>query len=207
MRITPLHDLIPGMFPSDIYKTTIIAKAESESGERFDIVLGLDKELAAQLKRHSLDESDDIIQKNTSDHRRFGEGSYETWYAKNRTPFALVETTSGTLAAFAWFGPKPLGRKSAKHLSEEQLIQDESTLDSGNWHTISYRSYFPFRGKRLMKDFINFVTNVYRGQHPDIKLWAIINIENAGSFALASSLGYKVAEKGSDETSVVMIKD
>lgn len=183
-----------------------VADAVADTGEKFKVVLGFDTDLVAKLKLLSLDESDVEIQKNTSDHKRFGNDSYEKWYAKDRTPFALVHS-SGALAAIVWFGPKPLGRKSVMHLSKEEQRVDESTLDAGDWHTLSYRSYPPFRGRRLMKDFVDFATAVYLTHFPNAKLWAIINATNAGSASLASKLGYKALEEKSDPESLVMIRE
>src|SRR5262245_1922191 len=99
-----------------IFESHTIGALESKTGIPFDVVIGLSRDLVEQLKVRSLDESDTELQQNTSDRKRFGGGSYEEWYAKERTPYALVDK-SGTLAAIAWYGPKPLGRKSLRYLS------------------------------------------------------------------------------------------
>ena len=106
--------------PIPIYTSARIGSMRSRDGETFTMYAGLEIDQVAQLRAYSLDETDEEIQKNTSDRQRFGEGSYEKWYAKGRVPFALVHDATGTLAAITWFGPKPLGRKSLKHLSEEE---------------------------------------------------------------------------------------
>ncbi len=193
-------------FPLPLYMSVAIAEAKSES-MTFSIFAGFDETIIAQLKEHSLDKSDEEIQKNTSDRKRFGEGSYEKWYAKNRTPFALVDK-AGILAAVVWFGPKPLGRKSMSFLTKEEQAQDERSLDSGDWHTLSYRSYMPYRGKGLMKDFVSYVTEIYLKNFPGAKLWGIVDGANASSVALAEKLGYELDEDASDYTmnKLVMIK-
>lgn len=160
---------------------------------------GLDEDLVAQLKKYSLNTSDGELQK-TSDLMRFGAGSYADWYAsKERTMFALVEEGSGTLAALAWFGPKPLGRKSMKHLSEEERARDERAMDSGAWHTIVYRSYPPFRGTGLMTSFLVYVMDVYLKCYPGSKLWAGIYADNPASIGFATKLGFKAVEEVSNK--------
>lgn len=195
-------------FPLPIYKTIKIGEAISKNEENFSIFVGLDKEIVAQLKTLSLDENDVELQKNTSDKKRFGLGSYEDWYRKGRTPFTLIHTATNTLAGIVWFGPKPLGRKSLKHLGNKELELDETLLDNDNWHTLGYRSYPNFRGKGLVKEFVIFSMNVYLKNVPHIKLWAGINTENIASEKLAEGLGFKSLEKLSDDNShyLVMVK-
>ncbi|MDP4114320.1 MAG: hypothetical protein Q8924_19655, partial [Bacillota bacterium] len=117
MEIIPLQEL---RLPIPLYATFHIGNAIGRDGDGFMVFSGLDKNLVSQLKKYSLDEGDKELQENTSDKKRFGEGSYEEWYAKNRVPFALVNAKTGTLAALAWFGPSPLGQKSLKYLSEKE---------------------------------------------------------------------------------------
>lgn len=159
------------------------------NGEEFSIQLGLDEGLVAQLKERSLDLSDTDIQNNTSDRARFGEGSYEEWYSKQRTPFVLVHQKTGALAALVWFGPKPLGRKSLKYLSTEEkkneLLQQEDT-----WHTLVYRSYSPHRGKGLMTTFVATCIEMYRALYPNAKLWVGLSGDNEASARLATKLGF-----------------
>ncbi len=176
--------------PLPIYTSVMLATAKNNDGEEFEIVAGLEKNSAEEIKRHALDESDTELQNNTSDRKRFGKGSYEKWYAKNRTIFGLIHKKTGALAAFVWFGPEPLGQ------------------ESGEWHTIGYRSYNPFRGKGLMKDFSKFAMKIYSASHPGIRYWAGINPENKASIAIASSLGLTVSEENStrETGSLVMIK-
>jgi RimJ/RimL family protein N-acetyltransferase len=190
-----------GMMPAlpiPIYSSVRIGSMRSRDGDMFTIYAGLELDQVAQLRAYSLDENDEEIQKNTSDRQRFGEGSYEKWYAKVRVPFALVHDSTGTLAAITWFGPKPLGRKSLKHLSAEERTQDERSLDAGDWHTIVYRAYGSYRGKGLMKAFVKFTMDAYRTVHPGSKIWAGIYAENPASRGLVEKLGFKMRADLSD---------
>lgn len=182
--------------PLPLYRSERTGSVNAKDGQEFSIVVGLDKNLVAQLKEKSLDKKDTELQNNTSDYRRFGTGSYEEWYAKERTPYALV-SEDGKLAALAWFGPKPLGRKSLRFLSEEELA-NERHQEKNEWHTIVYRSYDPFRGKGIMTPFVRFAMSDYRSRVPGIKLWAGIDSDNAASIGLAEKLGFKIAPEYSD---------
>lgn len=162
--------------PLPLYESVMIAEAEHEDGARFSIRVGLSEEEAAQLKQLSLDESDEPIQNLTSDRRRFGEGAYEAWYAKGRVPFALIDEESGRLAALLWFGREALGE------------------EPGDWHTIAYRSYPPFRGKGIMKPFTRYVFDLYAAYYPEAKFWAGIHADNVASIGLATALGFKKKE-------------
>lgn len=184
--------------PLPIYESVNIGTMHSRDGEEFTICAGLSRDVVDQLRRLSLDERDEEIQKNTSDRERFGTGSYEKWYGKDRTPFCLLGP-SGTLAALVWYGPKQLGRKSLKHLTQEERLQDERTLSHDDWHTIVYRAYNPYRGKGLMKSFTKFTMDVYRRVYPRAKLWAGIHAENPASLGLAEALGFRVDETRSDK--------
>jgi hypothetical protein len=175
--------------PLPLYASHKMGVLVSRDGEEFTVWIGADKDAVAKLKEKSLDESDTEIQKNTSDRVRFGEGSYEDWYSKNRTPFVL-RAADGSVAAFAWFGPKPLGRKSLKYLSAEDRAKELEQKEDV-WHTLVYRSYAPYRGKGLMTDFVRFATEKYKEHYPEAKLWVGMSADNAGSAALATKLGYK----------------
>ena len=175
--------------PLRIYKMAYVADAIGKSGEEFSIFVGLDEKLVAELTRYSEDLSDTELQKNTPDKERFARGAYEDWYKKIRTPFAFVHKKTDVLAALVWLGPRPLDDKE------------------GNWHTVGWRSYNPWRGKGVMKDFANFAINFYLKHFPDVKLWITAKEENTASLHLAENLGFKrikyVREKGFFE----MIKD
>lgn len=185
-----MSDLLP------LFSIQKLDTISSKDGEEFTIMLGLDEDLIAQLRAYSLDMSDTDLQANTSDFKRFGEGSYEEWYAKDRTPYALVDK-KGTLAALAWFGPKPLGRKSLRYLSPKE-IAEESKQDVSDWHTIVYRSYQPYRGKGLMSPFMQYVITDYKKRYPHAKLWAGVSTKNEASIALAKRFGFVISEKHSD---------
>ncbi len=193
--------------PIPLYAMFHIADAISSDKANFFVVAGLDENLVAQLKKYSLDDADTDLQENTSDKKRFGEGSYEEWYAKKRIPFALVNAKTGTLAALAWFGPKPLGERSMKHLSEEER-EEAKKKDAGDWHTISFRCYGPYRGKGLMTAFTRFAMERYEKAFPKARLWTVANAHNKASSALAEKLGFKPLEEKSqpDGHFLVMVK-
>lgn len=201
-------------FPLALFESVPIADAQSKTGERFVVVAGLDRHMAEQVKHYSLDENDADLQENTSDKKRFGEGSYEEWYAKGRTPFALIHEESDSVTAICWFGPKPLGQKSMKYLSDEErevekkLVADQRARDA-QWHTISYRSYNPFRGKGHMRGFVQFCITTYVKANPDAKLWAIFNGKNEGSIGLAQKLGFSPRLDAShpEEHLVTMVRE
>jgi RimJ/RimL family protein N-acetyltransferase len=186
----------------------VIAEARSNEGDIFLIFAGWSKDVVEGVKTHSLNESDAEVQEYTSDRERFGRGSYKEWYSKGRTPFALIHKETRKVAALAWFGPKPLGKKPPRFLSQTQTGREKETLGSGNWHTIAYRSYSPFRGKGLMTDFVRFAMTTYRAEFPDAKIWAIINTKNPGSLKLAHHLGFtplpEVPHPGEDLTVMVL---
>ena len=194
--------------PMPLGESVELAEATSTGGAVFLLREGLDASLIQQLKNYSFNVSDAELQR-TSDFERFGKGSYEEWYgSKERTMFALVQKNTGTLAAIAWFGPKPLGRKSMKHLSEDERAEDERLMDADNWHTIVYRSYPPFRGTGIMKDFVRFCMDAYVRRHPDAKLWAGIYGANPASISLATGLGFTAHESsGSDTEETIMVKE
>lgn len=178
--------------PIPVYEQIEIGRMEGKDGEQFSLCVGLNREMVRKLQEKSLDVTDTDIQNNTSDRERFGEGSYEEWFSKDRVPFALVHITTGQLAALAWFGPKPVGRKSLKHLSAEERLQDERDMDAELWHTIVYRSYRPFRGVGLMKVFTQFTIDMYKTWFPEAKLWAGIHSENPASLGLMQALGFVI---------------
>lgn len=175
--------------PLPIYETIEIAEAVSENKEKFKIVVGLDKELVKQLEKYSGDESDTNLQKYSKDRQRFVLGSYEDWYKKIRTPFALVHKKTGVMAAMIRFGPEPLFGQ----------------VD--NWHTIGWRSYGPFRGKGFMKIFTDFTMDVYLQKFPDIKFWITVKKENAGSVKLAEGLGFAADKEKSQRESEIENKE
>src|SRR5262249_38291382 len=158
----------------------------------------LDGQMATRLRELSLDQNDTALQENTSDFKRFGELGYEEWYSKGRVPFALIHRNTGDLAAFVWFGPKALGRKSMKHLSSEEL-ESENLIADQSWHTIAFRSYPPYRGAGIMRKFVEAATDVYQNYFPEAKLWTSNSRSNEASVRLSEKLGYNIDESLSDK--------
>ncbi len=201
--ITPLA--VEGFsLPLPVFGMLKIATLTSRDGERFSVFVGADKEVAEQLKAKSLDTTDTDIQGNTSDRQRFGEGSYEEWYSKDRTPFVLMHDATKELAAFVWFGPKPLGRKSLKYLSESELQAEGSQVEA-EWHTVSYRSYPPFRGTGIMTPFVTFAIKQYRSLQPGVRIWAGVDATNPASVGFIKKLGFTLDESVSDDERHVFI--
>ncbi len=188
MQITPKENIKDFKLPLPIYETVHIADAVSRDGEKFSLVVGMDKNIVLDLKKKSLDESDTDIQNNTSDRKRFGEGSYEEWYSKKRTPFVLIHKDTNALSAIVWFGPKELRN------------------DGNNWQAVGWRSYSPFRGKGIMKEFSKFSMNIYMNHVQDAKFWGVLKRGNEGSLSLGLALGFVAVDEESDEESIVMIK-
>ena len=196
-------DLLPAM-PIPLYATTRIGTVTSDNGDTFALVVGLDENIVHQLKERSLADDPELIQ-NTSDRKRYGEGSYEMWYAKGRIPFALIHGGDGALAALVTYGPKPLGRKSLKHLSAKEL-ESENVVAQGEWHTIAFRSYPPYRGIGIMKGFTKATMDMYVRYFPAAKLWLGIERKNIASVGLATKLGFTINESISDPAWVTMVK-
>jgi len=202
MKIIPKENLENFSIPLPIYSSICIADAIARDGEEFSVVVGLEKKYVEELRRLSLDESDIDLQNNTGDRRRFGEGSYEDWYKKDRTIFALIHKQTGSLAAIIWFGPKSLGKKSIKFGKEEKDIQQDY------WHTVVWRSYPGFRGKGLMKKLVLFVMDFYKKFFPNIGFWAGMDNKNSATVGLGSALGFEVDQENSDLSSnwLVVVK-
>lgn len=205
----PLHisldeSKLPVSFPLPLYSAEKIGTATDAAGEKYFLFAGFSSAVAAELKTKSLDPNDPELDANTSDRKRFGEGSYQDWYAKDRHPFALIHAESGALAAVAWYGPKALGRKSLKHLSAEEAAQNEAELDAGDWHTIVYRAYLPFRGRGIMTDFVRATIAIYLRRFPQARLWGSVQAFNAASLGLAAKLGFVEYDRSGD--SVTMIR-
>ncbi len=179
-----------------IFERATIGEINARDNEAFDVVIGLDRSLVEQLVAYSTDEADMDLRAHTSDSHRFGKGSYEEWFSKGRTPYAAV-SGNGVLAALAWFGPKPIGRKSLRYLSEAEL-KEEYSQARGDAHTVVYRSYGAYRGRGLMTKFMQFVIQDYKARHPDAKLWAGVSSHNEASVALSKKLGFVYSEEYSD---------
>jgi len=140
-----------------------------------------------QLEERSVDHADEELEKNTSDRKRFGEESYEVWYAKGRFPFALV-SPEGTLAAIIWYGPDRI-----------------PTGDDGEWSTIAFRSYRPYRGTGIMRDFSRRVIEEHGRDCPGNRLWLETHVTNAAGLALYRKLGFVEKQLIRDGKRVLMI--
>ncbi len=173
-----------------LYESTLVASAQTLEGTLFSIRLGLSEELAAKLKARSLDESDGELMNNTSDRRRFGEGSYETWFGKGRVPFALVDQ-AGELAALIWYGA--------------EMPPAEAGLPPGRWDTIAFRAYLPYRGAGIMGDFTRFVLAWHVEHCIDAHLWLETDATNEAGIRLYERTGF--VRKGEHEGRVVMARE
>lgn len=206
MKIISEKNIQDFPLPLPVFNSIHLADAVSRDGEEFYVFVGLNKEQVGQLKNFSLNENDTELQKNTGDRNRFGLGSYEEWYKKTRTPLCLVHKKSDALAALIWFGPKTLGQKSIKF---GKNINEYGQPGAGNnWHTISCRSYPPFRGKGLMKNFTKFSIDLYKKQFPNAMFWTGMDNRNKGIIKLFSGLGFEINEENSDlsQNWLVLIK-
>ncbi len=159
--------------PLPLYEECIVGRLQMPDGSAYVIQAGLGHHLIAELQAHSRDESDTELQSQTSDRKRFVEGSYEKWYAKERTPFALI-ARNGSLAALIWFGPEAYPESGA----------------SDHWDTIAFRSYPPYRGKRLMTPFSRSILDMHHRIFPERRLWLETNPGNAAGTALYKKLGF-----------------
>lgn len=177
----------------DVYFTEVIESLELQ-GSLYHLHRGLSRVSVEQLQAYSRDILDTELQSATSDYERFGRGSYEEWFSKGRTPYALLDDATHTLAALVWFGPKTLGRASLKHLTpEERIAEHEHT--SGDWHTVSYRAYGQYRGKGLMRVFTEHAIADYLRLIPGVRLWLSIDTENEASRTFAKKLGFVEEEQ------------
>jgi hypothetical protein len=202
VKIIPKENLLNFSLPLPIYSAIRIADGIGKDGEEFDVYVGLEKKYIEQLKQLSLDNKDVDLQSHTGDRARFGEGSYEVWYNKSRTPFCLIHKRTDALAAFIWFGPKPLGEKSLKFRKDREYEKQDI------WHTISCRSYPLFRGKGLMKNFIKFAMDIYKNHFPSVMIWNGMDDRNTAMVKLSSDLGFETDKENSDlsEHWLVMVK-
>ncbi|MFA6256761.1 MAG: hypothetical protein WCT29_00415 [Candidatus Paceibacterota bacterium] len=198
MKIIPRENAENYSLPLPIFKSLHIANAISKEGKEFDVLVGLDKKYVDQMRELSASEGDTDLQNFTGDRKRFVEGTYEYWYKKNRSIFALIHKQNDDLAAIIWFGPKPLGKKSPKFgINETEISEGERDMKS-EWHTISFRSYPKYRGKGLMKSFSQFAIGLYKSHLPNAKLWTGTDDRNAAFIRLITDLGFSVDEESSD---------
>ncbi len=189
LRITP-HSLELPARP-ELYETRELARAVSDTGEEFNIVFGLSRALAEELRRHSCDQEDAELMKGTSDRARFCDGAYEDWFQKERYAFAL--TKEGALAAVIWFGPSAL----------PEVLGEFAGAPAD---TLALRSYLPFRGKGLMTDFSRFVLAAHARLRPGRTLWLQTNADNAAGIRLYQKLGFVERGTLADNGRIVMIQ-
>lgn len=180
--------------PVRAYTSVPVAELTNKEGEKFSIVIGLDESLVQQLKEKSLNKNDEELQRNTSDYRRFGEGSYEDWYGKGRIPFAAL-VGDGALAAVIWFGP-----------DEFPDLKDAAQPDPRQWDTIAFRSYEPYRGKGIMSSFSAFVIEMHDRLSPMRTLWLETNPDNEPGKHLYHKLGFVDVGNRANNGRLVMIR-
>ncbi len=179
--------------PLPLYASTVIADCVLADGEELTITLGLDQAGVDAFKKRSCDESDEELMKFTSDHERICLGSYETWYAKERYPFALLK--GDELAGLIWFGPKEF----------PSVVSHTAPQTTKPWHTFAIRTYMPYRGKRLAFPFSSFVFRMFDFLFPGSPVWLDTDKENVGAVKLYTKLGFK--EYGQTESGrLVMVR-
>lgn len=166
--------------PLPLHTCISVGTLTGKDGTPFTVLAGLDEKLVAQLKEKSLDMSDTELQHNTSDKARFGTGSYEAWYAKDRTPFAAVDA-SGNLAAIIWFGAD----------MPPALVGGTQYPTQEKWDTIAFRSYAPYRGAGLMGAMSAFVIEMQKRTRSAYRLWLETNVDNIPGQGLFHKLGFE----------------
>ena len=169
--------------PLSLHDSVALGELHLPDGTMLTAHLGLTEDMARALKERSLDEADEEIQNNTSDRRRFGEGSYEEWFARERYPFVLTDS-AGKLTSLIWFGPEPLPSDG------EELSTVQPQQDASEWDTMGFRSYMPYRGKGIMTPFSRFVIETYLRIRPQRCLWLATGVENGAGIRLYEKLGF-----------------
>ncbi len=184
----------PRCVPCGLYETLKICDLVDQHGNEYDVIIGLDRDLASQLQSYACDLSDGALQSNTSDHKRFCEADYEVDFAyKKRLYFALRDRVSGDLAAVTWFAPRSLPLEAYDAAAVGQL-----------WQTVSFRSYGSYRGVGVMSRFAQsvfaFTDQILRYD----KIWLRVKSDNQPAIALYKKLGFE--KSGDDKRGVVMVR-
>lgn len=175
--------------PLPLYGSVVLATLTSRDGAPFTVQAGLSEAQAALLRERSLDAADELLQRQTSDRKRFGEGSYEAWYGKGRFPLVLLDA-QGKLAALIWFGAEPMPGG------------DPSAL----WDTIAFRSYPPYRGIGIMSSFGRYALAKHDELFPGQRIWLVTDADNAAGVALYEKLGFESQGPAAEEGRVLMIR-
>ncbi len=196
MEITLREPLPIPSLPLPLGEMVTLADVTSSDGDSFTITLGLDEALIAEFKKRSCDTTDTELMTQTADYKRMCEGSYETWYAKERYPFALRHE-SGVLAGLIWFGPR------------EFLTLAEGTQPTRtDWDTFAIRLYAPFRGKHLATGFAQFALSMHHELRKGRGVCLDTYEEMVGAVALYKKLGFKkVGYTGGEHRKMVMIRE
>ncbi|PIR46799.1 MAG: hypothetical protein COV07_02350 [Candidatus Vogelbacteria bacterium CG10_big_fil_rev_8_21_14_0_10_45_14] len=191
LEITPETGSEEFAFSLPIYRAEKLARAKASDGATFSIYAGLHRNFVEQLRAYSLEDSDTELAVSTRDRTRFGLGSYESWYGKGRTPFALVADEGDVLAAIAWFGPKSYPLRHDGHVE-------------GKEYTASFRAYKPYRGMHLMEDFSKYALSHFDRCFPEVFLWLETN--SGKGTRLFQKLGFEEVGELSPLGKTVMIR-
>lgn len=112
--------------------------------EEYEFHMGIPESAISQIQAHALDISDEALQKNTSDYKRFStRQKLEKWYYDpGRYTFVLM--AQNTIAGI-WFG-RPCELPYISHEAHTELIC-ELQAHKDTIHTSGVRIYPAFRGR------------------------------------------------------------
>lgn len=189
------ESVVPHGEPPPIFSSTFVAWLACPGLDRLSVQYGLDTHAVSKLRDKSLNRDDVELANNTSDKRRFGDGSYERWYAKSRYPFVLTDQDH-ELAGLIWFGPEPV--PNGVQLDQGALVQE--------WDTIAFRSYPPYRGKGIMTAFSLMLLKLHKTMRPGRGLWLETRPHNKAGIALYRKLGFSAVGEDAQKN-IVMVLD